>query len=143
MRAVAWGRMASGHDRRKAVAVDEYLVVDPQDLEAHPEFRRLFVWPGEEELAALARAMERGERFPPLLVDAQGRVIAGVEYWQAALRLGWRRISALRAPSLSLARLRALMVAENVRTREVREEHLGRAMNNFFDMQPLRPPGGW
>jgi hypothetical protein len=47
------------------------------------------------------------------------------------------------APPLKLAELRALMVAENVRVREVREEHLWRGMNNFFDMEPLRPPGGW
>ena len=96
-----------------------------------------------DELRALARAMDRGERFAPLLVDEDNRVLAGVEIWLAALGLGWRRISAVRAPRLSLASLRALMIAENVRTREVREEHLWRGMNNFFDMQPLRPPGGW
>lgn len=121
----------------------EYLVLDPHALQMHPEFTRLFVGPDEEEIAALAQAMDGGLRFAPLLVDTQKRVLAGVEVWQAALRLGWRRISAVQAPELALASLRALMVAENVRTREVREEHLGRSMNNFFDMQPLRPPGGW
>lgn len=123
--------------------MSEYLILDPQALELHPEFARLFVGPDEAELAALAQAMEQGERFAPLLVDGDNRVLAGVEVWRAALRLDWRRISAVQAPRLSLASLRALMVAENVRTRDVREEHLSRGMNNFFDMQPLRPPGGW
>lgn len=123
--------------------MSDYLVLDPRNLKPHPEFSRLFVEPAEGEISALAKAMEQGERFQPLLVDAQGQVLAGVECWQAALRLGWQEISALQAPPLSLAKLRALMVAENIRAREVREEHLWRGMNNFFDMQPLRPPGGW
>lgn len=121
----------------------QYLVLNPGELTPHPEFARLFVGPEEEEIAALARAMEQGERFAPLLVDASRRVLAGVECWQAALSLGWQEISALQAPPLTLAQLRALMVAENIRNREMREEHLRRGMNNFFDMQPLRPPGGW
>ena len=123
--------------------MSDYLVLDPRNLNPHPEFSRLFVGPGEEEISALAKTMEQGERFQPLLVDTYGQVLAGVECWQAALRLGWQEISALQAPPLSLANLRALMVAENIHTREVREEHLWRGMNNFFDMQPLRPPGGW
>jgi ParB-like chromosome segregation protein Spo0J len=123
--------------------LSQYLVLNPGSLRPHPEFSRLFVGPQEEEIAALARAMERGEPFAPLLVDASQQVLAGVECWQAALSLGWQEISAVQAPPLALAQLRALMVAENVRTREVREEHLARGMNNFFDMQPLRPPGGW
>jgi hypothetical protein len=123
--------------------LSEYLILDPRALEPHPEFARLFLGPDKAEISALARAMGRGERFAPLLVDQDMRVLAGVDTWQAALSLGWRQISGVQAPRLSLASLRALMVAENVRTCEVREEHLGRAMNNFFDMQPLRPPGGW
>lgn len=123
--------------------MSDYLVLDPRNLNPHPEFSRLFEGPGEEEISSLAKAMEQGERFQPLLVDADRQLLAGVECWQAALRLGWQEISALQAPPLSLAELRALMVAENIRTFEVREEHLWRGMNNFFDMQPLRPPGGW
>lgn len=123
--------------------MSDYLVLDPRNLNPHPEFSRLFVGPDEAEIRALVKAMEQGERFQPLLVDADRQLLAGVECWQAALRLGWQEISALQAPPLSLANLRALMVAENIRTREVREEHLWRGMNNFFDMQPLRPPGGW
>jgi ParB-like chromosome segregation protein Spo0J len=123
--------------------LSEYLVLNPGELSPHPEFSRLFLGPDEEEIAALAESMEGGERFAPLLVDSGKQVLAGVECWQAALRLGWQEISAVQAPQLTLAGLRALMVAENIRTREVREEHLGRGMNNFFDMQPLRPPGGW
>jgi ParB-like chromosome segregation protein Spo0J len=120
-----------------------YQVRDPEALELHPEFSRLFEMPGEDEVAGLAARMAAGERFPPLLVDPRGRVLAGAAHWLAARRLGWREISAVQAPEMGRARLRALLVAENVRSREVREEHLGRAMNNFFDMQPLRPPGGW
>jgi len=123
--------------------LSEYLVLNPKALSPHPELARLFVWPSEEEIADLCRLMAGGEPFPPLLVDGEDRVLAGLECWQAALRLGWRRISAVRAPAMNPARLRALMMAENVRSLEVREEHLARAMNNFFDMQPLRPPGGW
>ncbi len=121
----------------------EYLVLNPGDLNPHPEFSRLFVGPEDGEITTLAQAMDRGEHFAPLLVDDENQVLAGVECWQAALRLGWAQISVVQAPPLSLDRLRALMVAENIRTREIREEHLWRGMNNFFDMQPLRPPGGW
>jgi di/tripeptidase len=128
---------------RKARVLSEYLILDPQALRLHPEFARLFVEPDEAEIAAMARAMEEGQRFAPLLVDEDSRVLAGVEVWLAALSLDWRQISAMQAPRLSLASLRALMVAENVHAFEVREEHLSRGMNNFFDMQPLRPPGGW
>jgi ParB-like chromosome segregation protein Spo0J len=120
-----------------------YQVRDPAGLELHPEFQRLFVPPDEEEVASLAAEMAAGARFAPLLVNPRGRVLAGAAHWLAARRLGWREISVVEAPAMGRARLRALMVAENVHSREVREEHLGRAMNNFFDMQPLRPPGGW
>lgn len=123
--------------------MSDYLTLDPRALEPHPEFARLFVELEEAEINALAQAMDRGERFAPLLVDQDMQVLAGVDTWRAALSLGWRRISAMQAPRLSLANLRALMIAENVRSFEVREEHLWRGMNNFFDMQPLRPPGGW
>jgi hypothetical protein len=128
---------------RKARVLSEYLILDPQALRLHPEFVRLFVEPDEAEISALAQAMDRGERFKPLLVDQDMLVLAGVDTWRAALSLDWRQISAMQAPRLSLASLRALMVAENVHAFEVREEHLSRGMNNFFDMQPLRPPGGW
>ena len=116
---------------------------DPRELGAHPELERLFLPldPGEQE--EVARRMAAGEPFPPLLVDARGRVLAGEENWLGALALGWDLISLIEAPALSPARLRALMVAENIRFREVRPEHLSRGMNNFFDMEPLRPAGGW
>ncbi|MFZ5586545.1 MAG: hypothetical protein ACOZHQ_11495 [Thermodesulfobacteriota bacterium] len=120
-----------------------YEVRDPRKLTPHPEFERLFVPAERGEIERVRRAMAEGQPFQPLLVDAAGRVLAGVEQWQAALGLGWEAISVLVAPPLKLAELRALMVAENVRVREVREEHLWRGMNNFFDMEPLRPPGGW
>ncbi|MFH1059710.1 MAG: hypothetical protein V1797_13680 [Pseudomonadota bacterium] len=120
-----------------------FEVRDPRKLTPHPEFERLFEPPGRGEIEAVRRAMAAGEPFQPLLIDSAGRILAGVEQWQAALVLGWDAISVLMAPPLRLAELRALMVAENVRVREVREEHLWRGMNNFFDMEPLRPAGGW
>jgi len=121
----------------------DHRVVDPNHLELHPQFERLFEPPTQAEVSQRAAAMSRGEPFPPLLVDARGRVLAGVACWRAARRLGWRQISAVVAPEMSPAELRALIVAENIRTRNLREVHLWRAMNNFFDMEPLRPPGGW
>ncbi len=120
-----------------------HQVRDPRRLSLHPEFERLFEPLAPGELEALRRAMAGGEPFQPLLIDAQDRVLAGVEHWQAALALGWEAISVVVAPPLRPAELRALMVAENVRSREIREEHLWRGMNNFFDMEPLRPVGGW
>lgn len=120
-----------------------YQVRDPRRLSPHPEFERLFEPLEPEDLAELRRAMAGGEPFQPLLIDPQERILAGVEHWQAALALGWEAISVMVAPPLRPAELRALMVTENVRTREIREEHLYRGMNNFFDMEPLRPAGGW
>lgn len=116
---------------------------NPQDLAAHPEFQRLFIAPSREEIQKLGRQMASGSRFAPLLVDRKGQVLAGYEQWLAARELGWRRISVVQAPSMSLAETRALMVAENVKTTEIQEQHLYRGMNNFFDMESLRPPGGW
>jgi hypothetical protein len=120
-----------------------YETVNPRDLRPHPEFARLFEPAQADELARLQREMSSGTRFPPLLIDPLGQVLAGVEHWQTALKLGWDSISAVRAPRLNSSETRALMVAENVRQRDIREEHLWRGMNNFFDMEPLRPPGGW
>lgn len=121
----------------------EHEIVQLARLTPHPDFERLFLPLEGPERESLKRAMAEGARFQPLLIDRNGRILAGVEHWRAALALGWRRISAVRAPALSRSETLALMMAENVATNEVREEHLGRGMNNFFDMQPLRPPGGW
>ncbi len=122
---------------------DVWEQADPRDLRPHPEFQRLFEPLAPDEAARLTEALAAGRPLRPLVVTAGQEVIAGVEHWQAALDLGWRRISVVRAPALTLAELRALMVAENIASRELRQQHLARAMNNFFDMQPLRPPGGW
>lgn len=116
---------------------------DPRELAQHPDYEHLFVPADAAEVAALARDMAQGSRFAPLLVNPEGLVMAGVEQWRAALALGWSDISVVRAPRQGRAMERALMVAENVRTRDIREDHLWRGMNNFFDMEPLRPPGGW
>ncbi len=121
----------------------EFEIVQLARLTPHPDFARLFVPLDDKARERLKQAMAAGMRFPPLLIDQQGRILAGVEHWRAALSLGWHRISAVRAPALNRSETMALMVAENLATNEMREEHLGRAMNNFFDMQPLRPPGGW
>lgn len=118
-------------------------VRDPRQLSPHPEYERLFEPASPEEMAALRQRLDQGGRFQPLLVTAQGHVLAGVEEWQAALDLGWASISVMVAPALRPAELRSVMVAENIRSRDIREEHLWRGMNNFFDMEPLRPPGGW
>lgn len=112
-------------------------------LRPHPEHQRLFESLAEEDLRALAVDMAGGARFQPLLVTDDGQILAGVEHWRAAQELGWHDISVVRAPRLRPQDLRALMVAENIRSLEMREEHLWRGMNNFFDMEPLRPPGGW
>ncbi|ADK86158.1 hypothetical protein Deba_2804 [Desulfarculus baarsii DSM 2075] len=112
-------------------------------LRPHPEHQRLFVPLSDDELTELARRMADGGRFQPLLITDDGLILAGVEHWLAATRLGWREISVIRAPRLRPVELRALMVAENIRSLDVRDEHLWRGMNNFFDMEPLRPPGGW
>ncbi|MCB2185991.1 MAG: hypothetical protein KQJ78_06200 [Deltaproteobacteria bacterium] len=116
---------------------------DPHRLTEHPDYARLFLPAEAAELAQLGRDMAQGERFPPWLINPQGQVLAGVEHWRAALGLGWEAISVVRSPALSRSQERALMVAENIRWRELRPEHLNRGMNNFFDMEPLRPPGGW
>ena len=118
-------------------------VYDPRALRPHPEYARLFEPATDEEMERLRSALAAGGHFQPLLVTREGLILAGVEEWQVALDLGWDRISVLLAPALKPSGLRSLMVAENIRTREVREEHLWRGMNNFFDMEPLRPPGGW
>ena len=118
-------------------------VRDPRALRPHPEYARLFEPASAEELARLRSTLAAGARFKPLLVTREGLILAGVEEWRVALDLGWDRISVLEAPALKASALRSLMVAENIRTRDVREEHLWRGMNNFFDMEPLRPPGGW
>lgn len=110
-----------------------YETVDP----------RLFVPADKVELQQLREEMAAGSRFPPLLIDPQNQVLAGIEHWEASLALGWREISAVRAPRMNTSQTRALLVAENIRHRDIREEHLWRGMNNFFDMEPLRPPGGW
>ncbi len=115
----------------------------PRALRPHPEYARLFEPATVAEMDRLRARLAAGGRFKPLLVTPQDLILAGVEEWQVALDLGWESISVLVSPSLSLSALRALMVAENVRTRDIREEHLWRGMNNFFDMEPLRPPGGW
>ena len=116
---------------------------DPTRLSLHPEFERLFAPPEPEDVERLAASMAEGAPIAPLLVTAGDQVLAGCEQWRAALRLGGRRISVVLAPDLPPAELRALMVAENIRTTEIRAQHLNRGMNNFFDMEPLRPPGGW
>jgi len=118
-------------------------VRDPRALRPHPEYARLFEPATAEEMDRLRSALAAGGRLRPLLVTREGLILAGVEEWQVALDLGWDRISVISAPPLRPGELRSLMVAENIRTREVREEHLWRGMNNFFDMEPLRPPGGW
>ncbi len=120
-----------------------YEILNPAHLRPHPDFARLFDPLSREEMLSLKEGMAGGMRFQPLLVSPEGLILAGVEHWQAALELGWDQISVCRAPRLSPAQTRSLMVAENIRSREVREEHLWRGMNNFFDMEPLRPPGGW
>ncbi|MFH1033495.1 MAG: hypothetical protein V1806_03230 [Pseudomonadota bacterium] len=118
-------------------------VRDPRALKPHPEYARLFEPATPPEMETLRSSLAAGTRFKPLLVTREGLILAGVEEWRVALDLGWDRISVLLAPALPPRELRSLMVAENIRDREVREEHLWRGMNNFFDMEPLRPPGGW
>jgi hypothetical protein len=118
-------------------------ILNPVHLRPHPELQRLFAPLLRSEQDRLKQDMAQGRPFAPLLIDQEGLILAGVEQWQVALELGWDRISALRAPRMNSAQARSLMVAENIRAREIREEHLWRGMNNFFDMEPLRPPGGW
>jgi hypothetical protein len=118
-------------------------VRDPRSLTPHPELARLFEPLSAGEQAEITLEMAGGQPFKPLLVDRRDRVLAGEEHWRGALELGWDLISVLVAPDLGPARLAALMVAENIAAREVRGLHLSRGMNNFFDMAPLRPPGGW
>ena len=113
------------------------------NLSPHPDNDYLFLPLERRELEEQVRRLAAGERFPPLLVDQENRILAGEEIWRAARELGWLEISVLQAPSLPPSSRRALMVAENIRARQVREHHLARGMNNFFDMQPLRPAGGW
>ena len=115
----------------------------PRSLKPHPEYARLFLPAQAAEMERLRVSLVSGVRFKPLLVTPQNQILAGVEEWQTALELGWDRISVVVAPVLGPAEVRSLMVAENIRTREIRDEHLWRGMNNFFDMEPLRPPGGW
>lgn len=112
-------------------------------LRPHPDFQGIFQPLEPGQLERLSQRMAAGERFAPLLVTAQDEILAGVEHWEAAQLLGWQEISVVVAPPLTRSQLRALMVAENVRSREVRQAHLARGMNNFFDMEPLRPQGGW
>ncbi|CAO0821540.1 ParB/Sulfiredoxin domain-containing protein [Desulfarculales bacterium] len=118
-------------------------VHDPRSLRPHPEYARLFEPAMPEEMEHLRSTLAAGKRFKPLLITREGLILAGVEEWLVALNLSWDRISVLVAPDLKPSELRSLMVTENIRTREVREEHLWRGVNNFFDMEPLRPPGGW
>lgn len=113
------------------------------ELRPHPEVERIFQPLPDDQQNALAQAMAHGRPFAPLLVDRQNRIMAGVETWRAARALGWRRISLVRAPRLDPRQAAALIVAENIATLELRTQHTYRAMNNFFDMAPLRPPGGW
>lgn len=109
----------------------------------HPDFARLFEPLSEKQHQQLRQDMAGGQHFPPLLIDSQRRILAGVEHWRAALALGWRRMSVVRAPDLGRSEVVALIVAENMATNDMREQHLSRTMNNFFDMLPLRPQDGW
>lgn len=118
-------------------------VRDPRGLRPHPEYARLFEPATVEEMERLRSTLAAGARFKPLLITRDGLILAGIEKWRVALDLGWDRISVMVAPGTRPAELRSLMVAENIRDREIREEHLWRGMNNFFDMEPLRPPRGW
>lgn len=116
---------------------------DVHYLSPHPEHDNLFEPMEPEAFVFLKRQMAEGSPFQPLLVTNNNFILAGVEHWQAARQLGWRYISVMRAPMMRPGEMRALMIAENIQNLDVREHHLWRGMNNFFDMEPLRPPGGW
>ncbi len=116
---------------------------DTRQLRPHPEHDNLFEPMDRFEFGRLKEHMSAGGRFQPLLITDNNFIIAGVEHWQAARELGWLDISIIRAPRMRPSDMRALMITENIRHLEVREHHLWRGMNNFFDMEPLRPPGGW
>ena len=123
--------------------MSEFEVRLVQDLQPHPEVERIFEPLSPAEQQQVFRNMAGGGRFAPLVVNPENRILAGVENWEAARELGWRRISVVPAPAMNRFETAALIVAENIAHREIRELHTSRAMNNFFDMAPLRPPDGW
>lgn len=94
----------------ESVTLDS-LTLDPQNARLH----------GEENLDAIRNSLSRFGQVKPLVVMADGTVIAGNGTLDAARSLGWKKIDIVRIPDdWDRARAMAYAIADN-RTAELAE----------------------
>ena len=94
----------------ETVPVDS-LTLDPDNARTH----------GDENLAAIRSSLERFGQVKPLVVTADGVVLAGNGTLRAALELGWRKVQVTRVPAeWSREQGMAYAIADN-RTGELAE----------------------
>ncbi len=79
------------------------LTPDPTNARRH----------GAKQVRQIAASIEAFGFNVPLLVDAEGRIVAGHGRLMAAKRLGWREVPVIRLEHLSEAQRRAFMIADN------------------------------
>jgi len=79
------------------------LVASPQHARRHPR----------DQIRNLARSIETFGFLVPVLIDEAGRILAGHARVEAAKRLGWDTVPALRVCDLTEAERRAFTLADN------------------------------
>lgn len=85
----------------------ESLTPDPKNVRLHPE----------NNLDAIARSLAAFGQLKPIVVGRDGVIVAGNGTWEAARRLGWKEVQAVRV-DLTPEQARAFSVADN-RTSEL------------------------
>lgn len=105
------------------VAMDS-LTLDPSNARKHPE----------KNLEAIKGSLKRFGQQKPIVVSADGVVVAGNGTYEAAKVLGWKKIAVHRS-KLSGADLTAYALADN-RTTEMSEwddEALGKLLQGLYE----------
>jgi ParB/RepB/Spo0J family partition protein len=80
-----------------------------------------------EQVAQIAASIQQFGFVNPILIDANGKIIAGEGRYRAALTLGLRKVPVIKLEHLSEVQRRALAIADNQL-----------ALNSGWDEQVLR-----
>jgi len=89
------------------IQVDEWPIDRLVPSEANPRTH------SSEQVAQIAASIQEFGFVNPILIDANGKIIAGEGRYRAALTLGMRNVPVIKLEHLSEVQRRALAIADN------------------------------
>src|SRR5438552_13374122 len=88
-----------------------------------------------EEMAA---SLNRFGQIQPIVIDAEGNLIAGGRRLEAAKQLGWKTISAIRREDLDEVEKRELELEENIRRKDLSWVEEIKALATLYELRQSR-----